>query len=180
MGTLIGMYVLVFCRIVIGLLFAISAINKLRDFGSFAQTITRFRILPGHLSTPAACIFVAAEVIITIMMVFGGVWLWPGFLFTILLLVAFSVALGSVLARNIQTSCNCFGNTDKPVSTADIWRNLGFTLCAIGGCVALSIAGTTASSLGLIEWAMMAASATVFVVVWMHLSDIVQLVRLET
>ncbi|NOK60042.1 MAG: hypothetical protein GFH27_549291n235 [Chloroflexi bacterium AL-W] len=175
-----SMYLLVFCRIAIGLLFAISAVSKLRDFRSFSQTITRFRILPGRLNTPAAVIFVAAELAITAMMLIGGMWLWPGFLFAVLLLIVFSVALGSVLARNIQTSCNCFGNTQKPVSMADIWRNIGFTLCAISGWVAMSIVGDTTYALGLIEWTMMVATAAAFVAVWMHLGDIIQLIHAET
>src|SRR5690348_3348391 len=122
-------YLLAFCRVVIGLVFAISSLGKARDLAQFQEAIAGFRLLSRRMSNLAAFLFLGGECTVVALMVIGGPFLFPGFALAILLLLLFCTALASVLIRRIQTACNCFGSTRKPVTRVDIWRNLGFLLC---------------------------------------------------
>jgi uncharacterized membrane protein YphA (DoxX/SURF4 family) len=171
------LYLLVFCRVAIGLVFLISTLGKARDLAGFQQTIRTFNLLPRRLSGPAALLFVCSEAIVVILIALGGVLLLPGFLLALGLLLLFCVALASVLARNIQTSCHCFGASKTPVSSLELWRNVGFILCALGGCLALLWAKDTAPSLSLPEWFLPGLAAALFVLLWSQLGEIAQLFR---
>src|ERR1700737_4006721 len=131
---MIAFYILAFCRVTTGLVFAISSLSKARDIPTFKQAVLGFRLLPQHLSGPLAILFLCGEFTVVLLVTIGGSLLLSGFVLATLLLLIFCGALASVLARRLQTACNCFGSSEKNVSSADIWRNLGFILCASVGC----------------------------------------------
>lgn len=135
---MILLYVLTFCRIVIGLAFWYSFLRKMMNIPVFEQTITQFNILPKHFSRAIALLFLSGEFIVALLVTIGGPFLKPGFYFSIFLLILFCLALISVLRRNIRTSCNCFGSTQKTVSAIEVWRNVGFIMCAFIGCIILA------------------------------------------
>lgn len=171
-----AIYVLAFCRIVIGIVFAWSFVGKIRDLSAFTNTIARFNLLPSQLNRLVVFIFVGGELAVSGFMIIGGAFLFLGFLLALLLLLIFCIALASVLHREIQTSCNCFGASEKQISQYDIVRNIGFILCALGGC------STLVSSYGLFElnsWerGLTFVLAIVFVVMWVQLGEIVQLFK---
>ncbi|GIK56288.1 MAG: hypothetical protein BroJett015_19510 [Chloroflexota bacterium] len=130
---MLWLYLLAFCRITIGLLFAASFGGKVRDRKGFAQTISRFGLLPQRWSYPLALLFLGAELLVVILIIWGGPLLAPAFGLAFLLLVIFTVALASVLIRNISTTCHCFGRSEKQVTYADVWRNIGFIGCSLLG-----------------------------------------------
>jgi uncharacterized membrane protein YphA (DoxX/SURF4 family) len=170
-------FFLAFCRIAIGLTFAISFLGKISDLASFEQTIHRFELLPRQFTRMAAFLFLAGEITVVILAILGNVFLPLAFLLAFLLLLIFSAALASALRRDIRTSCNCFGQSAKPISVYDLWRNAGFMLCALVGGALVSTSEQVASSLNLIEWGFITAIAVAFVTIWIQLSDIVQLFR---
>src|ERR1051326_7881489 len=130
---MIALYVLAFCRIATGLVFAFSGMGKARDFSQFKTTIANFRLLPRPLHAPAAFFFLSAEFAVVVLVALGEPLLPFGFGLAILLLLLFCGALASVLARGLRTACNCFGTSKQPVTVADVWRNLGLVLCAALG-----------------------------------------------
>jgi peroxiredoxin len=130
---MLWLYLLAFCRITIGLTFAYSFLMKVRDVNQFAQTIANFRLVPLRWGRPLALLFLSGEVAVVILLLLGGVWLPLAFTLVLILLAAFTIALVAVLVRNIQTTCHCFGRSDKPVTSADVWRNGGLVLLAAGG-----------------------------------------------
>ena len=170
---------LAFCRVVIGLVFAISSINKTRNIAQFQQTIARFDILPASLSRPLALSFIGSEFAVVVLIAVGGFFLLPGFTLAMFLLLVFCGALLSVLARRIKISCNCFGSNEKQVSSSDLWRNGGFLLCALGGCVLFMRMNILQGNTSLPEWIFAGLGAIVFVSTWLHLEGIVQLFRLN-
>lgn len=172
-------YLIVFCRIAIGLVFVISLVGKARALQEFTRTITRFQIFPPRYSGALALVALAAELLIVALMLAGGGWLWAGFLITIVVLGAFSLALRWVIARKIDTSCNCFGTHQQPVSSADLWRNGGLIICALGGIGALAAGISPAPSLTWLEWGLIGATAVAFVGLWLHVSDIHWVVQSE-
>lgn len=170
-------YVLAFCRVAIGLIFAISSVGKIRDIARFQQAIQGFRLLPRSLSNLAALLFLGGEIAVVLFLLIGGTLLLSGFILAILLLLIFCVALASVLIRKLHTSCNCFGTSDRPITTIDIWRNMGFLLCASGGCETFLWMHGEQGSLTGFAWVFITLGASVFVIIWIQLGEIVQLFR---
>jgi uncharacterized membrane protein YphA (DoxX/SURF4 family) len=173
---MIWVYALAFCRVVIGLVFLFSSVGKLRNIPQFQQTIINFHLLPANMSRLAALLFVTAECIVVLLMVPGGEFRLPGFLLALLLLLLFSGALISVLVRQIHTSCNCFGNSEKSVTQADIWRNAVFILCAMEGSF-LTLGRSGPEQLEVLVWLLIGGIALIFVLMASFLDDIVQLIR---
>ncbi|GIK56282.1 MAG: hypothetical protein BroJett015_19450 [Chloroflexota bacterium] len=172
---MLWLYLLAFCRITIGLLFITSFWRKARDVAGFAQTISRFDLLPQRWSYRLAMLFLGAELLVVILIMGGGPLLAPALGLALLLLVVFTMALASVLRRHLQAACNCFGHGHQPVTHADVWRNVGFILVAAGGLWATQVAGGTGAGLTFIEVLLLTIIAGVFVLVWANLSDIMAL-----
>jgi hypothetical protein len=139
-------YLLIFCRLVIGLVFAISFVGKARDTGQFAKTIGRFELLPRRWHKTAALLFLGGETAVVILLIAGGPLLPLAFALAGLLLLLFTLALLSALRRNIETSCHCFGSSDKPLTYYDVGRNAGFIACSLlGWWLAPQLAGSPAA-----------------------------------
>jgi hypothetical protein len=167
-----------FCRAVVGIVFAVSFAGKARDTSTFRETISRFGLIPAPASGAAVAAIMAGEIAVALAMALGGRFLMAGFVGAVLLLVVFSAALAAVLKRRIDTSCNCFGASEKPITPYDIWRNAGFLCCALCGCCgALTAPNAGAAQLGLAEYGLAAVGAAVFVAISSQLGEIVQLFR---
>jgi len=172
-------YLLAFCRVAVGLVFAFSSLRKARDIAQFQQAIAGFHVLSRRLSDLAAPLFLCGEFAVVLLMLIGGPLLLPGFVLAMVLLLLFCAALASVLSRGLRTTCNCFGSSNKPVTLVDIWRNGGFLLCAGGGCEALIWTRGAQGSPEWIAWLLIALFAGVFVMIWIQLGEIVQLFSQE-
>lgn len=164
-------YLLAFCKITLGLLFLISAISKLKSFPQYVATVSNFRLLPESFTRLAAVLVLISELLIVL---FLFKWQVVAFYLASIMLIIFSAAFASVLFRNIQTTCNCFGTSQHPISQADLVRNFGFLLCSCGGGwlatkpeVNVSLAPLHLGIIGLI--------AIVFVLVWAQLGEIYHL-----
>ncbi|MFO7540248.1 MAG: redoxin domain-containing protein, partial [Chloroflexota bacterium] len=139
-------YLLTFCRIVIGLAFAISFVAKARDVAQFAATIDRFDLLPPSWIRPVALLFLGGEAAVVVLIIAGGRLLFLAFGLATLLLFVFTLALLSALRRGIETSCNCFGASEKPLTYYDVGRNAGFIACSLlGWWLVPQVAGSPAA-----------------------------------
>jgi hypothetical protein len=172
---MLAMYFLAFCRVTIGLTFVLAGGRKALAFEEFQQTLRRFRLLPQALLLPVALLFIAGELLVTLLMICGGWLLLAGFALAALLLLVFSGALLSVILRGISTACHCFGPGRRPVSRADLWRNLGFLLCALGGFAGAAWDPQAGAPLNSADWAFTGLSATGFVLIWTQLDEFGQL-----
>lgn len=175
---MIWLSILVFCRVAIGLVFLLSSGSKVRNVSQFQQTITRFRLFPKRLSPVISLGGIVAEMAVVLLLVIGGRLLLIGFLLATLLLLIFCAALASVLARSIQTSCNCFGINEKPVSRADIYRNIIFILCSLTGSVLIT-QGTRSEPIEPVMWLLSGVMAVVVVMTTISLDNIMRLFRLN-
>ncbi|MBW4666735.1 MAG: hypothetical protein KME60_04650 [Cyanomargarita calcarea GSE-NOS-MK-12-04C] len=164
-------YLLAFCKIVVGFLFTISFIAKLRNFSQYVDTVRDFRLLPKSFSRSAAALVLICELAIVLFLFKWQViafWLATG------LLVIFSVALASVLSRNIQTNCNCFGTSKRLVSQTDLLRNFGFLLCS---CCGAWLAAKPEVNVPItpLNLAIIGFIALAFVLIWEQLGEISRL-----
>ena len=168
---------LLFCRLALGLTFAVSFGGKAGRVHPFAATIAGFRVLPERGAYAAAVLFLSGEAAVVGLMLVGGRWLPVGFGLALLLLAIFTLALISVLARKIQTSCHCFGTHEKPLTYYDVGRNAGLMGIAVVGLWMAGAPGGIPASLTLIEWLFMLIIAVVFVLLWTNLAELVSLFR---
>lgn len=168
-------YLLTFCRVVVGVVFALSFVGKVRDITAFEISIVNFSIIPSRLSVIVAIGILALEVTVVIFMVVGREWLMSGFALAILLLLVFSSALTFSLLHHKQVSCNCFGSSNKPVSLFSLWRNSGLALCAGIGYVLLLSVGSESSSPSPLGWGLIILVATIFIAFCTQIDGIVQL-----
>ncbi|MCL4869806.1 MAG: hypothetical protein KJ063_12635 [Anaerolineae bacterium] len=168
-------YLLTFSRVALGLLFAYAFLAKVRDVAQFAAAVGRFELLPRRWVKTAALLFLAGELAVILLLLTGGSWLPLAFALAALLLLLFTLALLSALRRNIQTSCSCFGTSDKPLTYYDIWRNAGFMACSLLGWWLAAEVPITALSLNWVELAWIGFLAALFVMVWTQLGEVAML-----
>jgi hypothetical protein len=105
-------------------------------------------------------------------MLLGNRNLYAGFGLAAFLLLTFSVALISVLARKLSTPCNCFGASMKPVSRYDVLRNMGLVACSLIGWLSLP---NSLVSLELVEVALLGLMAVTISIVWIKFGDLIEL-----
>lgn len=176
----ISAYILAFCQITTGLLFFISSINKLRDIHGFIGTIYRFNLVHPKLNRPIAFTFLSGELLVVILMVVGGAVLGWGFLLASSLLIIFSAALISVLIRKIQTSCNCFGASEKQVTPYDVVRNFIFVLCTGTGFLLVNQNSVTlTSTFSFLDWGLVLLVSIPFVIIWIQSGEIIQFLNVS-
>jgi hypothetical protein len=112
---------LLFARVVLVALFAVSAASKLTAFARFEATVRDFDLVPRRFVRAAAAAAVLVEIAVAVTLATG--LLTVGFLLAIVTLCAFSVALVSALARHLDVPCGCFGHQHRDASWSDVARN---------------------------------------------------------
>lgn len=168
-------YSLIFSRIVIGLVFVASSLGKIRSFSAFEQAVENFQILPPQFVRACAAVFLGSELVIVVMMFWGGKsLLMIGFLIALILLSVFCIALLAVLIRRLQVPCNCFGSSQRPASSADIWRNVGLITCALMGIAALPALPDATTNISPLETGLLGMMALVFVALSIYLREVIE------
>lgn len=126
-------YLNYFLRIVVGFTFLFSAIAKLGGIEEYIDAVRKFELVPSKLVVASAFIFLLSELLAFVLLIFFSSLSWAGFAICIILLSIFSIALFSSLSKGVEFSCNCFGQSDQPISRRHIYRNLFLlTMCIIG------------------------------------------------
>lgn len=119
------------CQIAIGLLFAIAAMSKLGDLRAFAEEIHNFRIVPIATENLLAMTLPWIELVAAVALILDIRARSGGLLITAMLVV-FTVAIISAVARDLDIECGCFGTTDASrVGTRKILENLGMLVLAV-------------------------------------------------
>lgn len=118
-------------RLALGGLFCLAAFKKLQDPQSFAEAIKGFRIVDhnqfGSLITTGAFALPWVELIAGVLLILG-LWSRASALAIWLALAVFIAGLLSVIRRDLNASCSCFGDLNLFCSSAVGWcqviRNL--------------------------------------------------------
>ena len=111
-------------RLGLGGLFVYTGVIKLADPTAFALEIHNYQLFPA-LAPVIAGSLPAVELAIGAALLAGPrPWLRAGALACAALMVVFTVAVGSAVARGINISCGCFGAGSGPVTTATVLRDV--------------------------------------------------------
>jgi hypothetical protein len=117
-------------RIVLVVIFCVSAAGKAIDRNGTLRSIREFRI-PSRLVAPVFVGLVTAETAVVFALLFSTATRFAA-VAAILLLTAFTVTIAASLRRGETPACNCFGQlTQVPVSRRTLLRNVIFALPAV-------------------------------------------------
>ncbi len=136
--------VLLFFRLLLSIVFFVSAIDKVRQFQQFTTTITAYRLLPENWSKSLALAIMGTEFSVSMLLFMGWQSQIAAFV-SIFMLLIFSIAMGINLIRGrTDLSCGCSGekHTQK-ISLGLVGRNIALSIAAAsilvwgGGLIAL-------------------------------------------
>lgn len=157
-------YVVLACRCLIGMVFAVSAISKLRSGPAYRAFTSWLGALPLRRAAdarPLAAAFAATEVAIVAMLALP--WTWrAGLVSAAAVLAAFAAGAVVVAHAGVRAPCQCFGPSEVPLGRRHVLRNAALSAAAAAGAVS---GGQPASrSAGMAISLGVAAAATLFVV----------------
>ena len=131
-------YVVIACRVAVGLVFACSALGKLRGRTAYAGFVDSVRALVPVLAPRAAPVLagavVAAEAAVALG-VLSGATCRTALILAAVLLAAFGLALALAIRRRVRVPCRCFGATSEPPGAPQLIRNAGLLTVALVGAV---------------------------------------------
>lgn len=123
------------------------------------------------MTVPAARLILGLEFLVMVCLFTGQL---IAFGLASALLISFTIALASVLLRNLQIHCNCFGNSRRPVSPIDLLRNMGFLFCSCSGGW-LAARPEVGLAIEPLDLGFTSLVALIFTLILSQLSDIYQL-----
>jgi uncharacterized membrane protein YphA (DoxX/SURF4 family) len=115
------------CRIGVGLVMLAAALGKIGDPGAFSSQIHHFHLTPVGAENLIAVLLPWVELVVGLSLALGlqarsGAWL--GFA----MMIVFTIAVGSALARGLNIECGCFGTASSSrVGGMKIAENLVLT-----------------------------------------------------
>lgn len=112
------------CRVILGGLFILAGTMKLMKPQGFADSIMGFKMLnpdtQGHLIITMAYVIPWTEVIAGTLLVIG-LWARASAAIIVSMLLAFIGGVVSVILRDIDTKCSCFGELEWPCTGGVGW-----------------------------------------------------------
>jgi hypothetical protein len=114
-------------RLAIGVMFALSALGKLRDVRAFAFGVREYKILPERSAVPFAILVIVCEVCLAILHLAGWLLIFAVPL-GLLLLCSFLVAVSINVVRRRNVPCYCFGTGNGEVISSRSLVRLGIAI----------------------------------------------------
>jgi uncharacterized membrane protein YphA (DoxX/SURF4 family) len=118
-------------RVALGVLFIMAALPKIMNPHAFAKAVSNYHMLPFVAERALALLLPPLELLAGVCLVVGAFDAGAALL-TFVLMIVFTVAVGTALARGLDISCGCFeteGGTK--VGLRKIVANLALTLAAL-------------------------------------------------
>jgi uncharacterized membrane protein YphA (DoxX/SURF4 family) len=124
-------------RLLVGLVFVVAAVPKLRDPASFASSVAAYKMLPESLVKPVARALPPAEIAMGVMLL-AGVLIIPASVVAALLLVGFGGAIWVAVERGSKIGCGCGFRHLQQVSRVLVARNAVLAVAAAVAALAPS------------------------------------------
>ncbi|GAA2591172.1 hypothetical protein GCM10010399_22020 [Dactylosporangium fulvum] len=132
------------CRALLGIVFAVAVVGKLRRFTAFTTTLTAFGWVPARFRTSLAFVVVAVECLIVGLVAVPATVPF-GFLLAAVTLAAFSLAVLQSLRTGGSVRCECFGADGGEMGAPQLVRN-GVLLAVATTGAALTVSGPAGST----------------------------------
>jgi hypothetical protein len=139
------------CRMLIGIVFAASALSKLRgrtEYRAFARWLGQLP-LPGPLrGAPAAAAVAVTETAIVVLLIPAATAV-AGLVLSAVTLAAFGGGTLVTVRRDPAIPCRCFGASHSPMSTWHVARDLLLAVAAVAAAAAASSPAPAAGGIAL-------------------------------
>jgi hypothetical protein len=171
------LYVGVCCRVLVGGVFLLSALAKLRSRSAFHEFEMATQSLLRAAPRPAwalAAASIASELLIMVFLAIPQLVI-VGFAASCALLVAYSVAIGRALRWGVRTPCRCIGASSDPLHESLLLRNGGLVAACLVGLWGAAAAGTNVEITAALGASV--AIAAVVVAIVASFDDLVYLAR---
>jgi hypothetical protein len=170
-------YVALASRCVIGAVFAVSLVSKLRSrtaFREFAGWLASLPVLPPRTRRVAAVVLAAAETAVLLLVALP--WTVVGGLaIAAVLLMALTAGVAATMRAGTSAPCQCFGRSGSPLSSRHVVRNLALSvLAAVGAVAVVASASSTIHPAGL---AVSLGAAAVVALVVLFMDDLAALMN---
>ena len=124
-------YLLLLCRIVLGVVFIYAAVSKAAGPEGFSQSIANYKLLPLFLINIFAIILPWIELCAGLLLIFG-VSIKENAAILSGLLIVFIIAIVISLVRGLDIDCGCFGTVDgTKVGIQKILENTGLLIIGL-------------------------------------------------
>ena len=122
--------VITLLRIALGVLFIMAALPKIQDPEGFAKSVENYHLLPESAGRALALVLPVLELIAGVLLIVG-LFDAGASLLIFLMMVVFTVAVGSALARGLDITCGCFDTEGgKKAGLGKIAENIALTAAA--------------------------------------------------
>jgi hypothetical protein len=125
------------CCWLVAVVFAISAVGKLRTAGAraaFRRSAADMSVLPARAVGPVAAAVPIAEALTAALLVIPTTAAL-GSMLVLALLAAFTTGIVTVLRRGTRAGCLCFGTTERPYGPRHLVRNGLLAAAALTGAL---------------------------------------------
>ena len=126
-----NVYLMLSCRLVLGSVFIIAAIDKIGAPDAFAENIYAYGLVPYPLINLFALVLPWLELLCGIFLI-SGMLVRPSAVILSFLLLIFILAIIIALSRHLNIDCGCFGKEHAtPVSWEKVLEDIGLLLLGI-------------------------------------------------
>lgn len=164
--------------------FGVSAIGKLRDPATFADSLEPLSIVPRRLIRPVAIVLTTTEILAAIGVAWGVVVAVAGrsvaqpaglvgLVLSGLLLVVLTSGIAIELRRGTTATCACFGVSQHKLGARHVVRNILLLVCVVAGLATYATAGSATARPGGALVAL--AGGVVVALILIRLDDLVDL-----
>jgi hypothetical protein len=111
-------------RVALGGLFVFTGAIKIADPAEFAAEIHNYQLFPALAPWLAAALPAVEIAVGAAILAAPRPWLRAGALASCALMIVFTIAVGSAVARGVNISCGCFGAGSGPVTMLTVLRDV--------------------------------------------------------
>jgi hypothetical protein len=114
--------------------FAVSAVSKLRGQRAFAESLRPLPGLPALLVTPVAALVTAVEVLVVAglsAVVVSGALAVAALGLAAVLLTVFTIGIALAIRRHAAARCACFGSAERELGPVHVVRNVFLLAVAV-------------------------------------------------
>jgi len=121
-------YVLLICRIIVGLMFIVVGVGKIANPEEFAQEIANYQILPYLFVNITAIIIPWIELFAGILLLLG-VQTKSSSIVIAVMTVVFTIAVIIAIAKGLNIECGCYSNiASQQVGLPKVLENIGLLI----------------------------------------------------
>lgn len=118
-------------RLGLGGMFILAGALKMGDPTSFALEIHNYQLLPAMAPWLAATLPSVEIVLGLALLIAPRSWARASALASTMVLVIFTIAVGSAVVRGVNIKCGCFGEGSGPVTSWTVLRDVGMVAGAV-------------------------------------------------